>query len=153
MKVEIKNAKTEDIPFVIEGIKEICKIEKQKPESDKSLLKTTFKAIKKKEILIVTNKNHQIGFLQFTFSKKSPYGLDYGNWDRRFAWIEWVYVSKNYRKKGIGKTLIKKLNSICKKNKIHEVLLDVFEVNKNAREFYSKSHFVRQINILSERLK
>ena len=108
--------------------------------------------IKKEQIRVAKINGETIGFIQFSFSKQSPYGLDYGKWKREFCWIENMAVNKKFRKKGIGKKLIQDIEKLCKKRGIKEILLDVFEINKNAREFYAKLGFKNIIHIDSKKV-
>ena len=57
-----------------------------------------------------------------------------------------------HRGEGIGKLLHKDLAGICKKWKIREIMLDVFERNENARKFYEKEGFEEFVHILIEKL-
>ena len=150
-KTIIEFATEKDLKLIIKGIKEICNIEKQKPKKEAILINNIKKAIRNKRIIIAKRDNKKIGFIQFTFSNKEPYGLDYGK-RKKYCWIEWMYVVKNCRRKGIGDIMFKNIINICKKNRVNEVMLDVFEVNKNAREFYKKERFDSFINIMKKRI-
>lgn len=150
--VKITFAKTKDIPFILQGTKEICLIEKQESVLDNSQLKIIKTALKKKEIRVASIDRKIVGFIQFKFSKKNPYGIDYGDYERRFCWIEWFYVSKEWRRNGIGKLLHKDILALCKKKNIKEIMLDVFQVNNAAIKFYKKEGFSEFIKILMERI-
>lgn len=149
---EIRYAEKGDINFILQGIREICRIERQKPDSKAKLVNQIKKVIRKKEIRIIAQDKEAIGFIQFTFTKKSPYGIEYGNYERRFCWIDWMYVAKKFRNKGIGRALHKEVASACKKQGISEIMLDVFHINNSAMEFYKKEGFLEFIHILRERI-
>lgn len=146
------NAVKEDVTFILRGIKEICKIEKQKPDPDKTIIKLTNNAINNNQIRILRINKKPIGFVQYKFTRKSLYGFDYGPYKRKYCWIDWWYVTKAYRRKGIGNMLYKEMIKICKKQKIKEIILDVFDVNRNARRFYEKEKFHNSIHILKEKI-
>lgn len=149
---DIRYAEKGDINFILHGIREICRIERQKPDSKTKLISLIKKAIRKKEIRIIAQDKKDIGFVQFTFTKKSPYGIEYGNYNRRFCWIDWMYVAKEFRKKSIGRLLHKEVASACKKQGVSEIMLDVFHINSKARGFYEKEGFLEFIHILRERI-
>jgi len=149
--INLEHASYANINFIIRGIKEICKIEQQEPEKIKILVKNTKRAIKNKRIRIIKKDGMIRGFVQFTFSSKEPYGLDYGK-RKRYCWVEWMYIAKSYRRKGFGRQLHKDLMKICNKNNVKEIMLDVFEVNENARNFYQKEKFKDFIHILREKV-
>jgi len=152
-QIKIRNATSKDLNFIYGGTIDICKIEKQTPEKKSFTIKQLKLAIKNKKIRIAYLSEKPIGFVQFTFSNKSPYGLKYGRWKRKFCWIEWMYVSKGNRLQGIGKLLKKDLEKIVKRKKIKEIMLDVFEINKNAKKFYLKNEFKDIIHIMTTNLK
>jgi diamine N-acetyltransferase len=145
-------ALNEDIPFITNGIKEICLIEKQKPENDSKILKSLKIALLKKEILILCENNELIGFVQFKITNQTPYGIDYGKCEKKFCWIDWFYVAKKYRNQGFGKILHQNIRSLCKKKKVNEIMLDVFKINSNARKFYQKEGFSEFIYIMREKI-
>jgi GNAT superfamily N-acetyltransferase len=147
----IEDARKRDLKFIVHGIKDICKIEKERSEKEIILIKKTRKAIKNKQIKVARINNITVGFLQYAFSRNEPYGLNYGKREK-FCWIEWTYVAKKYRRKGIGHLLHKEVISVCKNNNIQEIMLDVFEINKKARNFYSKENFNNFIHILREKI-
>ncbi len=149
--IKIKRAGDEDTGFVLNGIKEICRIEKEEPEKDSVLIKKINKAIKDREIILAEVNNKPAGFIQFDISYKEPYGLDYGK-RKRYCWVDWVFVKRSFRRKRIGKRLVGELKKICKKNKIREIMLDTFDINKKAKKFYSKIGFREYIHIIREEI-
>ena len=64
-----------------------------------------------------------------------------------------MYISKEFRRSGIGNALRNEIRRICKKHRISEILLDVFQVNESARKFYSKEGFSEFIHILKEKIR
>ncbi|MBW3003401.1 GNAT family N-acetyltransferase [Candidatus Woesearchaeota archaeon] len=150
--INVAFAKVKDVPFILRGTKEICTIEKQKPELENKQLKLIRSAIQNKEIRVASADGKAVGFVQFKFTKKNPYGINYGNYERKFCWIEWMYVLNEWRRKGIATLLHKDVISLCKKNNVKEIMLDVFQVNSVARKFYRREGFSEFIRILKERI-
>lgn len=62
------------------------------------------------------------------------------------AWLAHIIVHKNYRKKGIGDIIVKKLLEICSKNKIKSVFLDSTEEGFG---LYKKNGFETQTEYLN----
>jgi GNAT superfamily N-acetyltransferase len=151
-QIKIQNATKKDINFIYNGTTDICKIEKQKPEKKAFTIKQLKQAIQTKKVRVAHLNKKPVGFVQFTFSNKSPYGLEYGRWERKFCWIEWMYITKKNRRQGIGILLKKDLEKICKKKKVNEIMLDVFEVNKKAKKFYIKNGFNDVIHIMTTKI-
>ncbi len=151
--LKIRYAIKADIPFILQGIREVCRIEMEKPDKKAKLIRLINKAMKKKEIRVVTQDGKTAGFVQYQFTRKSPYGIEYGNYGKRFCWIDWMYISKEFRRSGIGNALRNEIRRICKKHRISEILLDVFQVNESARKFYSKEGFSEFIHILKEKIR
>ncbi len=150
--IKTSPAKHKHLNFILEGIKIIYKIEKEPYKDKKNVTKNIIKSIKNKEIIIADLNDKPVAFLQFNFSKKCPYGLNYSNWKNKFGWIEWLYVEKKQQHKKIGTLLQKEFEKECKKRKIKEILLDVYEVNQNARKFYQKNGYKEKIIILSKKI-
>lgn len=83
----------------------------------------------KTEILLFATDEKLIGYIHGTKTKNL--------WGSKTT-IEYVFVKKEYRKKGIGEELIKELAKITKSKKID---LKVSTKNKNAIGFYKKLKF------------
>jgi len=82
-------------------------------------------------LLAALDRNKIIGYTLGWIEKKQPY-------DFRVGYICDLFITKNYRNKGVGKILIKKLINQFKAEKIRYVGLDVYSNNKNAiKTFYS----------------
>lgn len=64
--------------------------------------------------------------------------------DEQRIHINQIIVSQNYRSKGIGKKLIKEVESIAKKHKIKTIDLFVSEINQNAINFYESLNFTTE---------
>lgn len=151
--LKIRYAIKEDIPFILQGIMEVCRIEKEKPDKKAKLVCLINKAMQKKEIRVITKGKETAGFVQFQFTRKSPYGIEYGEYGKRFCWIDWMYVAKKFRRSGIGNALHNEIRCVCKKCRVSEIMLDVFQINESAKKFYRKEGFSEFIHILKEKIR
>ena len=79
--------------------------------------------------------NKIVGFLSAKF-KKTPW-YKYAN----ACMIDEVSVSEKCRSCGIGTALIKKILSICKKKKVEEVKLNIYNTNVKAKRLYERLGF------------
>ena len=152
-KIGIRYAEISDIPFIINGIKQIVEIESGDILIEESLIRTdrdkkALDAINKKNILIATMENDLIGFIWFTISNKCPYGINYGDYTKEYLWVNFSFVSKENRNKGIATSLYKEVFKIASSKQIHSVALDVFEINKHSLQFHEKLGFKSKIRLM-----
>lgn len=97
---------------------------------------TTLKAVNRlisnenKGFYLVALKNNKIaGQLMITF--------EFSDWNNEdFWWIQSVYVNKNFRKKGVFKTLLKKVKKLARKNNVSKIKLYVYNKNNQAIKTY-----------------
>ena len=151
--MEIRRARKDDLNFILEGIKEICEIENEKINNLNLLKNKLKKSIRRGGIICVIKDEKIRGFLEFIFSKKEPYGINYENEKKSFCWINNLYISKELRRKGIGTKLLQELEKICKEKEINKIMFDVFAVNKRAKKFYDKMKFGIKLQIMEKELK
>jgi L-amino acid N-acyltransferase YncA len=86
----------------------------------------------KLDYFIIAEENGKaIGFGQAEINKE----------DLKKAWIEKVYVSRQYRKKGIGSLIIKELLSWLKKKKVKSISSGIFVNNKASIKLHEKFGF------------
>lgn len=57
---------------------------------------------------------------------------------RRYAYIDNLVVSHNYRHRGVGQALMAKAHQWTISKNVHEIELNVWEFNNQAIEFYEK---------------
>ena len=152
MGPSIRNARLQDTKFVLDGIREIFRI-----ENDifvyREKKKLAINAIMNKQVRVVIEENKPIGFSWFRISDLTPFGLDYGKWSRKYCWISFVYVVKSYRNQGIGSLLYEDIMKICKKKGIKQIMLDIFAVNKKSARFHEKIGFKPLLGIFTMRAR
>lgn len=138
-KVKIRKVKKEDLKQYL-GLVRKSNIEYSNIIGEK--IKTNDKQIEKsfdetlssnKKILLIAKKNKEIfGYLTASFIIS-----DY----QRTGYIDYFFVSKKERTKGIGKLLIKEFINYSKKRKIKKIRLAVNLKNKPAIKFYKHLNF------------
>lgn len=104
-------------------------------------------------VLTANINNNCIGFIWYSKSDTEPYGIgNYGKHENTFLWINYLFVSENFRHKGIATKLYIKVEEYCIKNNIKEILLDVFENNTNSIKFHNNIGFNKKIGIYSKNI-
>lgn len=88
-----------------------------------------------------------IGRLEFHF-----YGCMQDGY--RMCYIDWVYVKKEYRHKGVAQSLFKEVEKIIRENKINQYYL-IRARNKDADKFYTsfKDVTLNSIDLLRKEIK
>jgi len=155
MNLKIRDARVQDTGFILSGIRDILRMENcvlnDKVYHEKK--KLTKDAIKNKHVRVATKENRPVGFSWFKICDLTPFGLDYGRWDRKYCWISYIYVSKRYRNQGIGSLLYDDITKICKSKRIKQIMLDVFTVNKKSARFHKKIGFKPILSICAKTIK
>lgn len=73
--------------------------------------------------------------------------------ENRIAYIEEIYVSPAFRKKGVGKRLYEYIETFAKEREIDRIDLNVWSFNKAAIDFYKKCGMNVQRYTLEKKLK
>ena len=81
-----------------------------------------------KSILAIDN-NKVIGRIEYHF-----YGCIQDGY--KMAYVDWVYVLKEHRNKGVAKSLFAEFEKDCKQNKINQYFL-IRANNENVKQFYN----------------
>lgn len=87
-----------------------------------------------------------VGFLEIEV-KETPQNIHLKK--RKYLWIENIIVKKDYRKKGIGRLLVKKAIEFANNNNINEVELNVWEFKDSAIKFYEMFGFDTMLRRMS----
>jgi GNAT superfamily N-acetyltransferase len=152
MSVTTRFAVSADFNFVWQGVEEICMIDAFPSLDEEEDEKAARKAIREKRVLVAEVNGVPAGFLWFVFSKKLPWGVDYGSFKKTFAYSNYVFVGKRFRKKGVGKLLYKEFEGVCKRRGVREIFLDVFWTNSRSRKFHGKTGFKPFTVVYSKKL-
>jgi len=152
-QIKIRYAKNPDLEFMLNGFKEIERIETGDVWIEKFLKRSDRpqkirKAIRRKNILVATLGKKPVGIIWFTISNKVPYGVNYGIYTKKYMWIDFSFVSRKFRKRGIGTMLYKEAFKIAARKKIRTVFVDVFSANRNSVQFHEKIGFKPKIYLL-----
>ena len=86
-------------------------------------------------ILVAKIDNKVVGFLLVEFTKTPHYK------NVNVCILDEIVVSEKHRSCGIGTALFKKAMSVCKKKKIEEVKLNVYNANIDAKRLYERLGF------------
>ena len=97
---------------------------------------TYFKGLIKNGTVWVAVDDHKvIGYLAGSIAKKAYYI------NQIQAELDNFYIDKEYRRKGIGKKLIKEFKEYCRKQGVEEMIVTASSKNVNAIEFYKSNEF------------
>ncbi|MDP4117224.1 MAG: GNAT family N-acetyltransferase [Bacteroidota bacterium] len=131
MSLYIREAEKKDIPVILALIKELAHFEKLSNEvfATEELLAHNLFEHQYAKILIAEYNNVPVGqalyFFNFSTFLSKP-GI----------YLEDIYIKPDYRGKGIGKALLKKIIEIAKEKKCGRVEWSVLKWNKSAIDFY-----------------
>lgn len=133
-KIKIRKAKRADSKSIIKLIVELAEFEKLTPpdiESRNKLIRDAFSKNPPFRILIAEI-NSQIAGYAFYFFTYSSFKA------KKTLYLEDIFVTEKFRKKGIGKLFFDHLIKISKKNKCGRMEWVVLDWNVNAIKFYDK---------------
>lgn len=105
---QFRSAKREDVPLILQFIKELADYEKMLDEvvADEATLETWIFDKQKAEVLFVLDDGKEAGFALFFHNFSTFLG-------RSGIYLEDLYVKPEYRGKGYGKAILKKLAAIA----------------------------------------
>lgn len=131
MNPVIRYANIDDIDKIIYFIKELAVYEKMQDEvvTNKDLVKKWIFDLKIAEVLFVMEQDKEVGFALFFHNYSTFVG-------KAGIYLEDLYVLPNYRHKGYGKALIKKLASICIERECGRFEWCCLNWNKPSIDFY-----------------
>jgi ribosomal protein S18 acetylase RimI-like enzyme len=134
MKIKIIKAKKNDFASIVMLINELAEFEKLEPPDKKAVKRLYKDAFGKKpfyKVLLAKINSEAVGYAIYFYTYSSFLA-------RKTLYLEDIYISKNYRKQGIGKMLTEELIKIAKKNKCGRMEWCVLDWNTNAINFYRK---------------
>ena len=114
-KLTFRDAERKDIPLVLSFIRQIAEYEKMSDAviaDEKTLEKYIFDQ-KKAEVFFAMEDNKEIGFALYYFNFSTFVG-------RSGLYLEDVFIKEEYRHKGYGKEILKKLAEEGKRSQLRE---------------------------------
>jgi GNAT superfamily N-acetyltransferase len=134
MNLNIRKASIDDVPLILKFIKELSVYEKmsKKVVATEDILRETLFGDKKSyaEVLIAEIEGKPVGYALYSYNFSTFLG-------RPGLYIEDVFVSKEYRGRGIGTAFFKKCAYIARENKCDRMEWIVLDWNP-ARKFYEE---------------
>ncbi|EKE10601.1 MAG: GCN5-related N-acetyltransferase [uncultured bacterium] len=112
-----------------------------KKASRKTMSKKMFKQYiddKKNAILMAYYNNSPIGYIYITIKAKANSPIHF---KPRTVYINHICITEPFRKKGVAKKLIGQIIKLAKSKNIYSIQLDVWGLNENARNSFSKLGF------------
>jgi GNAT superfamily N-acetyltransferase len=131
-KIKLRNATIEDIPLILDFIKELAVYEKlidQVKATEENLKESLFGEQKFAEVIIAEFDGKPAGQALFFYNFSTFLG-------KPGIYLEDLYVRPAFRGKGLGKTLLLKVIDIAKKRKCGRVEWAVLDWNEPAINFY-----------------
>jgi len=137
--MQIRRATTEDIPVITEHnilLAQESEDESLNPTIVKQGVTRLFSHHEKGFYLVAEQDDAVIGQLMITFEWS-----DWRNTD--IWWIQSVYISKQYRKKGVFTALFDEIKKLAKKEQIPLLRLYVHKENTSAQHVYEKRKMIK----------
>lgn len=132
VKFEIDFATEKDVPIIWGFIKDLAKYEKLESEvvaTEDSLRKNLFGEKTFAEVLIAKENDFEVGFALFFHNFSTFLG-------KPGIYLEDLFVKENYRGKGYGKALLKKLAQITVERNCGRLEWSVLDWNEPSIKFY-----------------
>ncbi|MDA7728631.1 GNAT family N-acetyltransferase [Flavobacteriales bacterium] len=133
MKTIIRKGVKEDLPSVLELIKELANYEKSLDEVTITLEDLENDGFGDRPwfwFLVAENNNRIIGL--------SFYWIRYSTWKGKFLFLEDFVIKKEFRRSGIGSKLFEETIKICKEHNLNGMIWQVLDWNSPAIDFYKK---------------
>lgn len=108
LKVKFRYAERRDIPLILRFVKELAEYEKMSDEviADETTMEEWIFDRQKAEVIFALDDGKEVGFALFFHNFSTFLG-------RAGIYLEDLYVKEEYRGKGYGKAILKKLASIA----------------------------------------
>ncbi|MEW5820865.1 MAG: GNAT family N-acetyltransferase [Cyanobacteriota bacterium] len=132
--IVIKIASEKDISLILQFIKDLANYEKLLNEvvaTEESLKETLFGETSYAKVLLAYYENNPCGFALYFYNYSTFLSLP-------GIYLEDLYISPEYRNKGIGKKLLKYIANIAVSNNFGRLEWSVLDWNKPAINFYNK---------------
>ena len=129
--LSFRNAERKDITLILQFIKELAEYEKMLDEvvADETTLETWIFDKQKAEVFFALENGKEVGFALFFHNFSTFLG-------RSGIYLEDLYVKPEYRGKGYGKAILKKLASIAVERGCGRLEWVCLDWNKPSIDFY-----------------
>ena len=130
-KLLFRNAERKDVPLILRFIKELADYEKMLQEvvADESMLEKWIFDKQKAEVIFAVLNGKEIGFALFFHNFSTFLG-------RAGIYLEDLYVKPEYRGKGYGKAILKRLAEIAVERGCGRLEWWCLDWNKSSIDFY-----------------
>ena len=133
MKIKIREGIKEDLPTILELIKELADFENAKDQ-----VTITLEDLEKDGFgenpwywFLVAEKDNEIVGLSF-------YWIRYSTWKGKFLFLEDFVIKEEYKRQGIGSKLFEETIKVCQKLNLNGMIWQVLDWNTSAIKFYKK---------------
>ena len=134
MELSLRFAKPNDTPLILQFIRELADYEKLLGEvvaDEETLKESLFKDQRGPEVLIAEEGEKPVGFVLFFHNFSTFLG-------RKGIYIEDLYVRPEWRGKGYGEAILKRVCQIAQERNCGRVEWWVLDWNERAINFYKK---------------
>lgn len=130
-KLSFRNAERGNIPLILQFIKDLAAYEKMSDEvvADEATLDTWIFDKQKAEVIFALEDGKEVGFALFFHNFSTFLG-------KAGIYLEDLYVKPEYRKKGYGKAILKKLAQIAAERGCGRLEWWCLDWNKPSIDFY-----------------
>lgn len=135
MNILIRKGQKEDLPMVLELIKELAVYEKAPAE-----VTVTIKELDQDGFAENPLFHFFVGEVDNTIVALALYYIKYSTWKGKCIFLEDIIVTEVYRKSGIGKKLFNEVVKVAKEMKVKRLEWQVLNWNEPAIQFYKKLH-------------
>jgi len=145
--MQFRLARASDFDAVFRGYREVVREEKRKffVNYHRKLLRNS---IREKRNIVCVENGKIIGFAEWNpVTPDLPLLFDEG-----YCWIDWLWVDRKCRRKGVGRKLYEQIFKLAKKKGFKHIALDVFTVNKAGRNFHESAGFMERLKIYTRKL-
>jgi len=131
MQMDFRVAEKEDVPLILDFIKELAKYEKMLDQvvATEELLNDWIFDKNKAEVIFAMENGKEVGFALFFHNFSTFLG-------RAGIYLEDLYVKPEYRGKGYGRGLLKKLAAIAIERDCGRLEWSCLDWNKTSIDFY-----------------
>lgn len=133
MKVSIRKATKNDLPTVLNLIKELAEYEKALSEVTITLKELEEDGFGEHPLYWIILAESEFGVVGMSF-----YYIRYSTWTGRNLYLEDIIVKEEFRGNNIGKLLFEETIKEAKKMKVRQMVWQVLDWNEPAIRFYKK---------------